>query len=113
MKKALVGIAFLIILAAGIGFGAFFLGFHMQERLLMKSDRNPTRLEMQIATLEVENEALTAQVAELQKQIETGVKAQADRAAQAASLETRLREAQAELEKLKARADTPPPAPPL
>jgi hypothetical protein len=49
MKKALVVIAFLTFLA-GFGAAGFFLGFHMQERLLAKSERNPVKLEMQIAT---------------------------------------------------------------
>ncbi|MBL9155136.1 MAG: hypothetical protein JNK37_21820 [Verrucomicrobiales bacterium] len=101
--KALVGIASLICLLCGIVVGAFFLGFRLQERLLMKSDRNPLRLELQIATLEVENQALTTQIAELQKQVEAGVKGQTERAAQIATLEAQVRDAKAEIESLRSK----------
>ena len=110
MKRALAVIALLTLLV-GTGAAGFFLGFRMQERLLAKSERNPVKLEMQIATLEVEKQTLSAQLAELQKQIEAGVKSQSERAAQVATLEGQWKEAQAELEKLRARVAEPPPAP--
>lgn len=107
MKKALVGIAFLVILTAFVAAG-FWLGFQVQERLLAKSDRNPVKLETQIATLEVEKTALTDQVTELHRQVEAGVKNQTEKAAQVASLETQVKELKAEVEQLRAKLNPAP-----
>lgn len=97
MKATFIGIAVLIALGVA-GAGGFLLGYQQYEKSLMASPRSPVKLEMEIATVEQERVALSEQVADLQRQVEAGVKAQADASKAVADLEKALAEQKQELE---------------
>mgnify|MGYP001627912688 CR=1 FL=1 len=97
MKAVLVSIGFLIALGV-VGAGGFLVGYQQYEKSLAASPRSPEKLEMKIATVEQEKEALQQQVSDLQEQVKSGVKTQAEASKTVAELQQTVTEQKAELE---------------